>query len=83
MNNCEAVAILDHLIKSGRKDTPEELKRNEDLAIAKAISALWPAASIEEDFEKNADFFKNCCIKGEEDYLSRYRKNPGDSIPER
>lgn len=80
MNNCEAIALLDHLIKSRRRKTPKELKQSEDLAMAKAISALWPRALAEDDFEKNIDFFANCCIKGEEDYLSRYRKTPDGSI---
>ena len=80
MTNCEAITFLDSLIKSKRANTPKELRECENLALAKAISVLWPGASLEEDFEKSIDYFRDCCIKGEADYLQRYHKTPDDSI---
>ncbi|MBO6108090.1 MAG: hypothetical protein J6P16_01660 [Eubacterium sp.] len=82
MSNCEAIVLLDHLIKSSRENTPRKLKKAEDLAMCKAISALWKEASKEEDFKKCSDFFNSCCIKGEEDYLQRYHKTLYDSKSE-
>lgn len=80
MTNCEAIALLDHIMKIGR-NSPEGMRRYENEAILKGIMALMPEAKKEKDYENCRDFFENCCIKDEEDFARLYRKTPSCSTP--